>query len=112
MSNEDINSIAQGEIDKSLQQYNDLVNRAVSVLGDEKIKLPLAKSKTQEVGKIGYAFEHAIKNFGVYQFVVLMGCVLLDFLIPILLLLITKPDDRNKGGSVFRREAKVLIPNN
>jgi hypothetical protein len=112
MSNEDINSIAQGEIDKSLQQYNDLVNRAVSVLGDEKIKLPLAKSKTQEVGKIGYAFEHAIKNFGVYQFVVLMGCVLLDFLIPILLLLITKPDDKNRGGSVFKREAKVLIPNN
>jgi hypothetical protein len=112
MSNEDINSIAQGEIDKSLQQYNDLVNRSKSILGDEKIKIELAKTKTPQVGKIGYAFEHAISNFSVYQFVVLMGCVLLDFLIPILLLLITKPDDKNKGNSVFKREGKVLIPNN
>ncbi len=112
MSNEDINNIAQGEIDKSRQQYNDLVNRSKSILGDEKIKIELAKSNTQEVGKIGYAFEHAIKNFGIYQFVVLMGCVLLDFLIPILLLLITKPEDRSRSNSVFKREGKVLIPKN
>ena len=83
MSKNEINDIAQGEIDKSLQQYNDLVNRSKSVLGDEKIKIDSAISKTEDVGKIGFAFEHAIKNFSMYQFVVLMGCVLLDFVIVI-----------------------------
>lgn len=84
----------------------------MTVLGANKIKFTPVFSKTQEVGKIGYAFEHAIENFGVYQFVVLMGCVLLDFLMPILLLIITKPDDKNRGSGVFKREGKVLIPNN
>jgi hypothetical protein len=112
LANAEKDDISQGLIDESLTEYNKLGNQALTVLGANKIKFVPVLSKTQEVGKIGYAFEHALKNFGVYQFVVLMGCILLDFLMPILLLLITKPDDKNRGGGVFKREGKVLIPNN
>jgi hypothetical protein len=112
LSNEEKDAISQGLIDESITEYNKLGNKALTVLGADKIKFTPVISKTQEVGKIGYAFEHALKNFGVYQFVVLMGCILLDFLIPILLLIITKPDDKNRGSGVFKREGKVLIPNN
>lgn len=112
LSNEEKDDISQGLIDESISEYNKLGNKALTVLGANKIKFTPVFSKTQEVGKIGYAFEHAIENFGVYQFVVLMGCVLLDFLMPILLLIITKPDDKNRGSGVFKREGKVLIPNN
>lgn len=111
MSKNDIDNIAQGEIDKSLQQYNDLVNRAKSILGDDKIKIPLAQSKTQEVGKIGYAFEHAIEHFGMFAFVVLAGCVLLDFGILIILLLMpTDPRNGNVGSVIgTKRVGKTLI---
>ncbi|MBK6483747.1 MAG: hypothetical protein IPG01_11585 [Chitinophagaceae bacterium] len=112
LSNAEKDDISQGLIDESLTEYNKLGNKALTILGANKIKFVPVLSKTQEVGKIGYAFEHALKNFGVYQFVVLMGCILLDFLIPILLLLITKPVDKNRSGSVFKREGKVLIPKN
>ncbi|MEY4029053.1 MAG: hypothetical protein RJA90_238 [Bacteroidota bacterium] len=112
LSNEEKDDISQGLIDESISEYNKLGNKALTVLGANKIKFTPVFSKTQEVGKIGYAFEHAIENFGVYQFVVLMGCVLLDFLMPFLLLIITKPDDKNRGSGVFKREGKVLIPNN
>lgn len=111
MSKNDIDNIAQGEIDKSLQQYNDLVNRAKSILGDDKIKIPLAQSKTQEVGKIGYAFEHAIEHFGMFAFVVLAGCVLLDFGILIILLLMPTDPRNGNGVSVIgtKRVGKTLI---
>ncbi len=115
MSKNDINNIAQGEIDKSLQQYNDLVNRSKSVLGEEKIKIEAATSKTQDVGKIGFAFDHAIRNFGMYQFVVLMGCILLDFVIVIIVLLVTPSNGVTNNPSVFggnRKNGKVLIGRN
>lgn len=116
MSKNDIDDIAQGEIDKSLQQYNDLVNRAKSVLGDDKIKTPNLTSNTQDVGKIGYAFSHAIKNFSMYQFVVLMGCILLDFGIMIIVLLVPTDNrgNQNNSNSVFtsKRSGKTLIPKN
>ena len=114
MSKDQIDDLAQGEIDNSLQQYNDLVNRAKSVLGEEKIKTQSVHSKTQEIGKIGYAFDHAINNFGMFQFVVLAGCVLLDFGIMFIILLIPT-DDRSSGknGSVFTsKRGKTLIPTN
>lgn len=111
MSKNDIDNIAQGEIDKSLQQYNDLVNRAKTILGDDKIKIPLYQSKTQEVGKIGYAFEHAIKNFGMFAFVVLAGCILLDFGILIILLLMPTDPRNLSNGSVItnKRTGKTII---
>lgn len=111
MSKNDIDNIAQGEIDKSLQQYNDLVNRAKSILGDDKIKISLYQSKTQEVGKIGYAFEHAIKNFGMFAFVVLAGCILLDFGILIILLLMPADPRNMNNGSVItnKRTGKTII---
>lgn len=98
MSKNDIDDIAQGEIDKSLQQYNDLVNKSKTVLGDDKIKINHASSNTQEVGKIGYAFDHAIKNFGMYQFVVLMGCILLDFGIMIIIISVPAENKNQKNG--------------
>lgn len=111
MSKKDIDDIAQSEIDKSLQQYNDLVNRAKSTLGEDKIKIPQSNSKTQEVGKIGYAFEHAIKNFGMFAFVVLAGCILLDFGILIIILLMPADPRNGNTGSVIgtKRIGKTLI---
>lgn len=111
--------IAQSLIDKSLADYNKLGLKANTILGNDKFKFEIVTSKTQEVGKIGFAFEHAIKNFGVYQFVVLLGCVLLDFIIPIIVILVTKPNSNdgnnsNYSSSVFttKRKSNVLIPNN
>lgn len=106
---------AQGVIDQSLAEYNKLGQKATNILGEEKFKFEPKESNTQDIGKIGYAFDHAVQNFGVYQLVVLLGCILLDFIIPIILLLVTKPgDNNNNGGSVFthKRSGNVLIPNN
>lgn len=108
--------LAQSLIDQSLTEYNKLGTRASSVLGVDKFPFEIVTSKTQEVGKIGYAFEHAIRNFGIYQLVVILGCLLLDFIIPIIVILVTKsnPNDGNNGNrSVFNRQkSNVLIPNN
>ncbi len=115
LSKKDIDDMAQGRIDESLAEYNKLGSRAHAVLGEDKFKFVPVLSKTQDIGKIGYAFEHAIKNFGMYQFVVLAGCILLDFVIVIIILLVTRTDDNRGGrsnGSVFnsKRTGKTLIP--
>lgn len=113
LSQKEIDDMAQGQVDKSLTDYNKLGNRAHQILGDEKFKFEPVHSKTQEVGKIGYAFNHAIKNFGMFQFVVLAGCILLDF--GILLIILLMPSDprngNNNNGSVFtnKRSGKTLI---
>lgn len=103
MSQNEIDEMAQGQIDKSLTEYNKLGNRAHIILGEEKFKFAPSLSKTQEVGKIGYAFNHAIKNFGMFTFVVLAGCILLDFGILIIILLMPKDitsDNNSSGGFV------------
>jgi hypothetical protein len=105
--------VSQGLIDESLAEYNKLGTRANSILGDEKFAFEPVVSKTQEVGKIGYAFDHAVKNFGMYQFVVLAGCILLDFVIVIIILLVVTPESKvSNNGSVFtnKRSGKTLIP--
>jgi hypothetical protein len=115
LSQKEKDDISQGLIDKSLAEYNKLGNKAHEVLGNDKFKFEPMLSSTQEVGKIGFAFNHAIKNFGMYQFVVLMGCILLDFIIVIIVLLVTDSDNRsNNNGSVFnnKRSGKTLLPNN
>lgn len=115
LSKKEKDDISQGLIDESLTDYNKLGNKAHTILGESKFRFEPTLSKTQEVGKIGFAFEHAIKNFGIYQFVVLMGCILLDFIIVIIILLVSSPDNkRNNNGSVFnnKRGGKTLIPNN
>jgi len=114
LSNKDKDALSQGLIDESLNDYNKLGNRAHTVLGDNKFKFEPVLSKTQEVGKIGFAFNHAIKNFGWYQFVVLMGCILLDFVIVIIILLVTNSENETSNrGSVFTaKKGKTLIPKN
>ena len=108
--------ISQGLIDESLSDYNKLGNRAHSILGENKFRFTPEVSKTQDVGKIGFAFEHAVKNFSMYQFVVLMGCILLDFVIVIIVLLVTPSNgSANNNASVFngnKRSGKVLIGKN
>jgi hypothetical protein len=113
-SHQDIDDMAQGQIDKALTEYNKLGGKAQSILGDDKFRFEPAQAKTQEVGKIGFAFNHAIKNFGIYQFVVLMGCILLDFGIMIIILLLPADKGNVNGGSVFvsRRTGRTLIGNN
>ena len=113
LSNNNINSMAQGQIDKSLTEYNKLGSRASSILGNEKLKFEPATTDTQEIGKLGYAFRHAIKNFGFSQFMVLAGCILLYFVIVIIILLVTSPDNNNNGSRLDRSRKKgtTLIPN-
>lgn len=113
----EINDKAQGQIEIAQTEYNKLGNRAQKTIGEEKIKFTPVHSKTHEVGKLGFAFKHAISNFGMYQFVVLMGCILLDFGIMIIILLV--PDENSgtnqrNSGSVLttKRSGKILIPNN
>lgn len=113
LSNKDKDDLSQGLIDESLTEYNKLGNRAHTILGDSKIKFSPKISKTQEVGKIGFAFNHAIKNFGWYQFVVLMGCILLDFVIVIIILLVTDSDNNSsRKQSFIKTKGKTLTPNN
>ncbi|WP_337964762.1 hypothetical protein [uncultured Flavobacterium sp.] len=115
LSKKEKDDISQGLIDESLTEYNKLGNRAHTVLGDDKFKFTPEVSKTQDVGKIGFAFDHAIKNFGMYQFVVLMGCILLDFVIVIIVLLVTPNNGSSSNSSVFngnKRSGKVLIAKN
>ena len=104
------NQVAQNKIEKSENEYNKLGNRAQLILGENVLKFPPKKSETHLIGKIGYAFEHAIKNFGIFQIVILMGCILLDFIIPIILILVTEPDDNpNQGGGVFGRNQATTL---
>lgn len=110
-NHQDIDDMAQGQIDKSLTEYNKLGSKAQSILGDDKFKFEPVHSNTQEVGKIGFAFNHAITNFRIYQFVVLMGCILLDFGIMIIILLVPSETTRNNNGSIFnnKRSGKTII---
>lgn len=107
----EIDEMAQGQIDKALRDYNILGNRAHTILGDEKFQFTPSLSNTQEVGKIGYAFTHAIKHFGMFAFVVLAGCILLDFGILIIILLMpTDPRNGNTGSVIgTKRIGKTLI---
>lgn len=113
LSKDEIDQMAQGQIDKSLTEYNKLGNRAQTILGDDKFQFTPSLSKTQEVGKIGYAFDHAVNNFGMFAFVVLAGCILLDFGILIILLLMpTDPRNGSNNGRRTTNQGKILIPNN
>lgn len=116
LSKKEKDDLSQGLIDDSLSEYNKLGNRAHSILGDDKFKFTPEISRTQDVGKIGFAFDHAVKNFGMYQFVVLMGCILLDFVIVIIVLLATPGNgDSSNSSSIFnssKRNGKVLIAKN
>jgi hypothetical protein len=106
---------SQELIDNSITDYNKLGERAAAVLGPDKFKFTELKSNTQEIGKIGYAFSHAVNNFGVYQLIVLMGCLLLDFFLPIMVILIIKPSV-NRSSSLYARgnmrKGGVLTPKN
>ena len=111
LSKNEKDAISQGLIDESLSDYNKLGNRAHSVLGDSKFKFEPVISNTQEVGKIGFAINHAINNFGWYQLVVIMGCILLDFVIVIIILLV--PNSENESSGKFKtsigKKGKTLI---
>jgi hypothetical protein len=109
----EIDEMSQGQIDKALTEYNKLGSRAHTILGDEKFQFTPSISNTQEVGKIGYAFNHAIKHFGMFAIVVLAGCILLDFGILIIILLMpADPRNVNHNGGRTTSRGKVLIPNN
>lgn len=108
-----INDMAVGVIDKMLLDYNKLGNRAQNVLGSDKYQFESIKTNAHDVGKIGYAFNHAIDNFGIYQAVVLAGCILLDFVIIIIIMLVTESNtpNGNTDSSIFseRRRSRTLV---
>lgn len=115
LSKEEKDDISQGLIDESLTEYNKLGNRAQTVLGVDKLKFENQLSKTQDIGKIGYAFEHAFRNFGIYQIIVLMGCALLDFFLPIIIILMTNKEMQLPAEGNVRagmRRGKIITPNN
>lgn len=109
---EQIDEKSQGKIDQAITEYNKLGSTAQSVMGENKFKYVPLKSDTQQIGKLGYAFKHALSNFGFSQFMVLAGCILLDFVIVIIILLVTQPnEENNNGGSITRKKGRTLIPN-
>ncbi|WKS94748.1 hypothetical protein [Riemerella columbina] len=105
-----INGSAVAQIEASVQEYNKLGNKAQSILGAKYQFQPIA-SNAHEVGKIGYAFRHAIDNFGMYQFVVLAGCILLDFVIVIIILLVTDQDDNSRKKNIFNKKKGTSLIN-
>lgn len=107
---DDINKSAVAQIEEEVQDYNKLGSKAESVLGQEKYQFEPMKSSAHDVGKIGYAFKHAIDNFGMYQFVVLAGCILLDFVIVIIVLLVTETTGEKRNSSpIGKRKGNTLI---
>ncbi len=106
-----INSTAVELINDAVLDYNKLGNKAENVLGHSKYAFEPIKSEAQNVGKIGYAFKHAIDNFGMYQFVVLLGCILLDFMLVIIILLVTETNGntQNNNSSIFKQKGNTLI---
>lgn len=109
----EVDDNSQRLIEEAIIDYNKLGSKAQSILGEEKFKFAPMASRTQEIGKIGYAFSHAFQNFGIYPIIVLLGCLVLDFLIPILILLIVKPNDNSSSGGGWntKRTGRVLTPN-
>lgn len=109
LSNDQIDQVAQAKIDESLNEYNKLGGKASIILGSGKLKFEDLTTDTANIGKLGYAFNHAIKNFGFSQFMVLAGCILLDFVIVIIILLVTSPDNsrRQPGGNINTGETLI-----
>lgn len=103
-----LNKAAQGQIEKALAEYNKLGNEAQTVLGVKKLEFTLAESETHLAGKLSFSIRHAIKNFGVSQFVVLAGCILLDFVIVIIILFATTPRENSTNGSVIGKKGTTL----
>lgn len=62
----EIDNSAEKLIEEEVNEYNKLGSKAQSLLGEEKFKFSPMKSETSSIGKIGYAFKHAIDNFGIY----------------------------------------------
>ncbi len=97
LKKEERKEIAQGLIESGVTDYNKIATKSETVLGSEKFKPELFVSETADVGTMGFAFNDAIKNFGIYTIMVLFGCLLLDFLTPILVWLFT--ENNGNGGS-------------
>lgn len=112
LSKSEIDTSSEPVIQEALNEYNKIGLKAQSVLGQEKFKFAPKTSETYEIGKIGYAFRHAFENFGIYPIVVLLGCLVLDFLIPILIILIVKSDENTLNSPVLgrRRSGGTIIP--
>lgn len=111
LNTSEIDTSAEKLIEEEINEYNKLGSKAQSLLGEEKFKFTPMKSETNSVGKIGYAFKHAIDNFGIYPLVVLLGCFILDFLIPILIVLIVKPNDNSQNQNFMRKTSTTVFPN-
>lgn len=92
---EDIDTNAPAVVEQALSEYNKIGNQANSVLGKNKMEFEDKKTEIREVGKMGYAFKHAINNFSIYTILILAGCILLDFVIVIIILLVTSNREEN-----------------
>jgi gas vesicle protein len=106
-SQEDINAMAQGLIDKSLSEYNKLGNRSANTLGNSKFQFTPEMPSTQEVGKVGYAFGHALSNLGIMPVLVLAACLLLDFGILFIILLMPN-ENNNQQSNGYKRFGRTL----
>lgn len=102
----DIN--APAIVNLALSDYNKIGHQAQSVLGRNKIDFKDKKSEILEVGKMGYAFKHAISNFSIYTVLILAGCILLDFVIVIIILLVTTTENNNNNVRSTRRGGTIV----
>lgn len=95
---EEIDTYAPAIVEQALSEYNRIGNQANAVLGKNKMEFEEKKSEIREVGKMGYAFKHAMNNFSIYTILILAGCILLDFVIVIIILLVTSTKENNTGN--------------
>lgn len=112
-SNKEIDEEAPTLIQEGTNDYNKLGGKAQTILAQQKFKFKPLDSQVSEVGKIGFAFRHAWENFGVYPIVVLLGCLILDFLIPVLIALIIRSEEAVGDPLTFlspRRQGRTLFP--
>jgi hypothetical protein len=103
-----IDNSAESLIQEALNEYNKLGGRSQSVLTKDKFEFTTITSKTSEIGKIGFAFSHAWEHFGIYPIVVFLGCLVLDFLIPILIILIVKGNENKDNTGPVIRTGKTI----
>lgn len=106
---EDIDTNAPAVVEQALSEYNKIGNQANSVLGKNKMEFEEKKTEIREVGKMGYAFKHALNNFSIYTILILAGCILLDFVIIIIILLVTTKDPNNSSNVRVRNSGNTII---
>lgn len=109
MPKSDIDTYTPQIVEEALAEYNKIGHQANAILGKNKIDFHEKKTEIREVGKMGYAFKHAINNFSIYTILILAGCILLDFVIVIIILLVTTSEETLSQNERRRNVGNTII---